>query len=171
MYCTVATQLFCVYANKTITVVFQVEKLESECSQLQQELQDSKDQNELLEFRILELEVSSLPTLLFRSCILGFSLVENNTESTAAVNWFPCFSRLLQVLFLTTGKKQTGSPVEKLQKLKYMYRSKMEKGFRAGAKTNVSLWKYPTSLSMAWGQSELGYVINVLWWIWSVMAQ
>lgn len=35
----------------------QVEKLESDCNRLQQELQDSKDQNELLEFRILELEV------------------------------------------------------------------------------------------------------------------
>lgn len=35
-----------------------MEKLESECSQLQEELQDSRDQNELLEFRILELEVS-----------------------------------------------------------------------------------------------------------------
>uniref|UniRef100_A0A7N6FKN9 Janus kinase and microtubule-interacting protein C-terminal domain-containing protein n=1 Tax=Anabas testudineus TaxID=64144 RepID=A0A7N6FKN9_ANATE len=34
-----------------------VEKVESENSRLQQELQDSKDQNELLEFRILELEV------------------------------------------------------------------------------------------------------------------
>ncbi|XP_023197730.1 janus kinase and microtubule-interacting protein 2-like isoform X1 [Xiphophorus maculatus] len=33
-----------------------MEKLESECSRLQQELQDSRDQNELLEFRILELE-------------------------------------------------------------------------------------------------------------------
>ncbi|KAF6731582.1 Janus kinase and microtubule-interacting protein 2 [Oryzias melastigma] len=33
-----------------------VEKLESDCSRLQQELQDSRDQNELLEFRILELE-------------------------------------------------------------------------------------------------------------------
>ncbi|KAM7374629.1 hypothetical protein PAMP_007276 [Pampus punctatissimus] len=33
-----------------------VEKMDSECSRLQQELQDSKDQNELLEFRILELE-------------------------------------------------------------------------------------------------------------------
>nr|XP_043898590.1 janus kinase and microtubule-interacting protein 2 isoform X3 [Solea senegalensis] len=33
-----------------------VEKLDSECSRLQQELQDSRDQNELLEFRILELE-------------------------------------------------------------------------------------------------------------------
>lgn len=32
--------------------------MESESSRLQQELQDSKDQNELLEFRILELEVS-----------------------------------------------------------------------------------------------------------------
>uniref|UniRef100_A0A3Q3FSK1 Janus kinase and microtubule interacting protein 2 n=1 Tax=Labrus bergylta TaxID=56723 RepID=A0A3Q3FSK1_9LABR len=34
----------------------QVEKMDSECSRLQQELQDSRDQNELLEFRILELE-------------------------------------------------------------------------------------------------------------------
>uniref|UniRef100_A0A7N8X251 Janus kinase and microtubule interacting protein 2 n=1 Tax=Mastacembelus armatus TaxID=205130 RepID=A0A7N8X251_9TELE len=33
-----------------------VEKVETESSRLQQELQDSKDQNELLEFRILELE-------------------------------------------------------------------------------------------------------------------
>lgn len=41
--------------------VVQVEKMDSECSQLQQELQDSKDQNELLEFRILELEVRLLP--------------------------------------------------------------------------------------------------------------
>lgn len=42
--------------------MFQVEKLESECGQVQLELQDSKDQNELLEFRILELEVSALPS-------------------------------------------------------------------------------------------------------------
>ncbi|XP_054481383.1 janus kinase and microtubule-interacting protein 2 isoform X2 [Anoplopoma fimbria] len=34
----------------------QVEKMDTDCSRLQQELQDSKDQNELLEFRILELE-------------------------------------------------------------------------------------------------------------------
>uniref|UniRef100_A0A6Q2ZJW4 Janus kinase and microtubule-interacting protein C-terminal domain-containing protein n=1 Tax=Esox lucius TaxID=8010 RepID=A0A6Q2ZJW4_ESOLU len=34
----------------------QVEKLDTKCSRQQQELQDSKDQNELLEFRILELE-------------------------------------------------------------------------------------------------------------------
>uniref|UniRef100_A0A674AI55 Janus kinase and microtubule interacting protein 2 n=1 Tax=Salmo trutta TaxID=8032 RepID=A0A674AI55_SALTR len=33
-----------------------VEKLDGKCSRQQQELQDSKDQNELLEFRILELE-------------------------------------------------------------------------------------------------------------------
>ena len=32
--------------------------MESECGRAQQELQDSRDQNELLEFRILELEVS-----------------------------------------------------------------------------------------------------------------
>lgn len=37
--------------------LYQIEKLENENGKLQQELQDSKDQNELLEFRILELEV------------------------------------------------------------------------------------------------------------------
>uniref|UniRef100_A0A8C6PB19 Janus kinase and microtubule interacting protein 2 n=1 Tax=Nothobranchius furzeri TaxID=105023 RepID=A0A8C6PB19_NOTFU len=42
--------------EKELTLKGQVEKLESECSRLQQELQDSRDQNELLEFRILELE-------------------------------------------------------------------------------------------------------------------
>uniref|UniRef100_M3ZDP8 Janus kinase and microtubule interacting protein 2 n=1 Tax=Xiphophorus maculatus TaxID=8083 RepID=M3ZDP8_XIPMA len=42
--------------EKELTLKGQMEKLESECSRLQQELQDSRDQNELLEFRILELE-------------------------------------------------------------------------------------------------------------------
>uniref|UniRef100_A0A3Q0RU04 Janus kinase and microtubule interacting protein 2 n=1 Tax=Amphilophus citrinellus TaxID=61819 RepID=A0A3Q0RU04_AMPCI len=42
--------------EKELTLKGQVEKLESDCNRLQQELQDSKDQNELLEFRILELE-------------------------------------------------------------------------------------------------------------------
>lgn len=41
---------------------FQIEKMENENARLQQELQDSKDQNELLEFRILELEVVSICT-------------------------------------------------------------------------------------------------------------
>lgn len=35
----------------------QIDKVETECSRAQLELQDSRDQNELLEFRILELEV------------------------------------------------------------------------------------------------------------------
>lgn len=38
----------------------QMEKQDNENARLQQELQDSKDQNELLEFRILELEVVTL---------------------------------------------------------------------------------------------------------------
>uniref|UniRef100_A0A3B3BEQ6 Janus kinase and microtubule interacting protein 2 n=1 Tax=Oryzias melastigma TaxID=30732 RepID=A0A3B3BEQ6_ORYME len=42
--------------EKELAFKGQVEKLESDCSRLQQELQDSRDQNELLEFRILELE-------------------------------------------------------------------------------------------------------------------
>ena len=41
-----------------LSIVVQVDKLESECSRAHLELQDCKDQNELLEFRILELEVS-----------------------------------------------------------------------------------------------------------------
>uniref|UniRef100_A0A3P9MNK8 Janus kinase and microtubule interacting protein 2 n=1 Tax=Oryzias latipes TaxID=8090 RepID=A0A3P9MNK8_ORYLA len=42
--------------EKELAFKGQVEKMESDCSRLQQELQDSRDQNELLEFRILELE-------------------------------------------------------------------------------------------------------------------
>ncbi|KAM9847045.1 janus kinase and microtubule-interacting protein 2 isoform 2-T2 [Aulostomus maculatus] len=42
--------------EKELTLKGQVDKMESECSRVHQELQDSKDQNELLEFRILELE-------------------------------------------------------------------------------------------------------------------
>uniref|UniRef100_A0A4W4HKY2 Janus kinase and microtubule-interacting protein C-terminal domain-containing protein n=1 Tax=Electrophorus electricus TaxID=8005 RepID=A0A4W4HKY2_ELEEL len=42
--------------EKELTLKGQVEKMDSENVRLQQELQDSKDQNELLEFRILELE-------------------------------------------------------------------------------------------------------------------
>ncbi|KAM4619804.1 janus kinase and microtubule-interacting protein 2 isoform 3-T3 [Polymixia lowei] len=42
--------------EKELTLKGQVDRLDSESNRLQQELQDSKDQNELLEFRILELE-------------------------------------------------------------------------------------------------------------------
>uniref|UniRef100_A0AAX7V0S2 Janus kinase and microtubule-interacting protein C-terminal domain-containing protein n=1 Tax=Astatotilapia calliptera TaxID=8154 RepID=A0AAX7V0S2_ASTCA len=53
-----------------------VEKLESDCNRLQQELQDSKDQNELLEFRILELEVrhKGFSTKLF-CCLINHILL------------------------------------------------------------------------------------------------
>uniref|UniRef100_H2RN88 Janus kinase and microtubule interacting protein 2 n=1 Tax=Takifugu rubripes TaxID=31033 RepID=H2RN88_TAKRU len=44
------------FLQRNQVLLEKVEKLESECSQLQEELQDSRDQNELLEFRILELE-------------------------------------------------------------------------------------------------------------------
>ncbi|KPP69161.1 janus kinase and microtubule-interacting protein 2-like [Scleropages formosus] len=42
--------------EKELTLKGQVEKVEGEIVKIQQELQDSRDQNELLEFRILELE-------------------------------------------------------------------------------------------------------------------
>uniref|UniRef100_A0A672JXX8 Janus kinase and microtubule interacting protein 2 n=1 Tax=Sinocyclocheilus grahami TaxID=75366 RepID=A0A672JXX8_SINGR len=47
-----------IFSQMTFFLMFlrQVEKSENENGKLQQELQDSKDQNELLEFRILELE-------------------------------------------------------------------------------------------------------------------
>lgn len=44
---------------------FQIEKLESENNRLQQELQDARDQNELLEFRNLELEVRLISVIIF----------------------------------------------------------------------------------------------------------
>lgn len=37
--------------------VFQIKQMETEEARLKHEVQDAKDQNELLEFRILELEV------------------------------------------------------------------------------------------------------------------
>lgn len=43
--------------NHEFKYFYQIEKLEAENSRLQQELQDARDQNELLEFRNLELEV------------------------------------------------------------------------------------------------------------------
>ncbi|XP_060941976.1 janus kinase and microtubule-interacting protein 2 isoform X2 [Limanda limanda] len=42
--------------EKELTLRGQMDKLDSESGRMQQELQDSRDQNELLEFRILELE-------------------------------------------------------------------------------------------------------------------
>ncbi|KAM9312927.1 janus kinase and microtubule-interacting protein 2 [Gastrophryne carolinensis] len=45
-----------VFIKRNQELVEKIEKLESENSRLQQELQDSRDQNELLEFRNLELE-------------------------------------------------------------------------------------------------------------------
>uniref|UniRef100_A0A7N6A0C4 Janus kinase and microtubule-interacting protein C-terminal domain-containing protein n=1 Tax=Anabas testudineus TaxID=64144 RepID=A0A7N6A0C4_ANATE len=50
-----------------------VEKVESENSRLQQELQDSKDQNELLEFRILELEVREQVAIIQASTVLSLA--------------------------------------------------------------------------------------------------
>uniref|UniRef100_A0A674MIY5 Janus kinase and microtubule interacting protein 2 n=1 Tax=Takifugu rubripes TaxID=31033 RepID=A0A674MIY5_TAKRU len=57
------------FLQRNQVLLEKVEKLESECSQLQEELQDSRDQNELLEFRILELEVSSLLNLYYLEVI------------------------------------------------------------------------------------------------------
>lgn len=37
--------------------IFQIKQMETEEARLKHEVQDAKDQNELLEFRILELEV------------------------------------------------------------------------------------------------------------------
>uniref|UniRef100_A0A8D3CWV8 Janus kinase and microtubule interacting protein 2 n=1 Tax=Scophthalmus maximus TaxID=52904 RepID=A0A8D3CWV8_SCOMX len=46
------------FLRRNQEILDKMDKSESESSRLQQELQDSRDQNELLEFRILELEVS-----------------------------------------------------------------------------------------------------------------
>lgn len=93
--------------------------MESECSQLQQELQDSKDQNELLEFRILELEVSSLLNLYYLELIFwgpscGCFSKNNTLIDPLQLTGSLVFYRLLQ-FFLITGKTQTESPFGKLQ--------------------------------------------------------
>lgn len=58
--------------------------MDSECSRLQQELQDSRDQNELLEFRILELEVSLLP---------GGHKILKTSHSTSQDSSWSCFGQ------------------------------------------------------------------------------
>uniref|UniRef100_A0A8D2ZXS6 Janus kinase and microtubule interacting protein 2 n=1 Tax=Scophthalmus maximus TaxID=52904 RepID=A0A8D2ZXS6_SCOMX len=58
------------FLRRNQEILDKMDKSESESSRLQQELQDSRDQNELLEFRILELEVShkELPKNIFPQC-------------------------------------------------------------------------------------------------------
>uniref|UniRef100_A0A669CC05 Janus kinase and microtubule interacting protein 2 n=1 Tax=Oreochromis niloticus TaxID=8128 RepID=A0A669CC05_ORENI len=68
-----------------------VEKLDSDCNRLQQELQDSKDQNELLEFRILELEVrhkefsTNLNNLCLRKSLIVFFVQNLRNEEQVAI--------------------------------------------------------------------------------------
>ncbi|CAB1316759.1 unnamed protein product [Coregonus sp. 'balchen'] len=61
-----------------------VEKLDAKCGRQQQELQDSKDQNELLEFRILELEDVCVPDLIKLLDILGDNGWIQQIEGTEA---------------------------------------------------------------------------------------
>lgn len=53
----------------------QIEKMDNENARLQQELQDSKDQNELLEFRILELEVVPISPPFPKETLLSLRLI------------------------------------------------------------------------------------------------
>ncbi|XP_078087770.1 janus kinase and microtubule-interacting protein 2 isoform X2 [Mustelus asterias] len=59
--------------EKALAQKGQIERLDTEVSQLQQEVQDSRDQNELLEFRILELEERERRSPAFNLQITPFS--------------------------------------------------------------------------------------------------
>lgn len=76
--------------------------MESDCSRLQQELQDSRDQNELLEFRILELEVSSVNLNLFSRLML----VKCKTSLIINVLRFNVTTTDSRKLLLLSKKKQ-----------------------------------------------------------------
>ncbi|KAG2455242.1 JKIP2 protein, partial [Polypterus senegalus] len=71
--------------EKELTQKGQIEKLEADVSRLQQELQDSRDQNELLEFRILELEDVCIPDLIKLLDILGDNGNLRNEEQVAII--------------------------------------------------------------------------------------
>ncbi|KAH0629728.1 hypothetical protein JD844_012037 [Phrynosoma platyrhinos] len=62
-----------------------IEKLETDNHRLQQELQDARDQNELLEFRNLELEDVSIPDLIKQLDILGDNGNLRNEEQVAII--------------------------------------------------------------------------------------
>lgn len=81
--------------------------MESECSQLQDELQDSKDQNELLEFRILELEVGARVSF-------KVSLKQKSHISRDKINLEKCILVIIFILkfiiyFKTKEQKQKGT--------------------------------------------------------------
>ncbi|XP_048459622.1 janus kinase and microtubule-interacting protein 2 isoform X3 [Rhincodon typus] len=59
--------------EKALAQKGQIERLDAEVAQLQQEIQDSRDQNELLEFRILELEERERRSPAFNLQITPFS--------------------------------------------------------------------------------------------------
>ncbi|EPY75816.1 janus kinase and microtubule-interacting protein 2 [Camelus ferus] len=63
----------------------QIEKQEAENHRLQQELQDARDQNELLEFRNLELEDVNIPDLIKQLDILGDNGNLRNEEQVAII--------------------------------------------------------------------------------------
>ncbi|KAF4015210.1 hypothetical protein G4228_006541 [Cervus hanglu yarkandensis] len=62
-----------------------IEKQEAENHRLQQELQDARDQNELLEFRNLELEDVNIPDLIKQLDILGDNGNLRNEEQVAII--------------------------------------------------------------------------------------
>ncbi len=77
----------------------QIKNMEMEETRLKNEIQDAKDQNELLEFRILELEVS----LTWRSFYSKMCHVFSSMSDTDLNFWN---RRIIMMLFFSPGKRE-----------------------------------------------------------------
>lgn len=57
--------------SKSAPAPSQIKQMQTEESRLKHDIQDAKDQNELLEFRILELEVRRESSMIAMATVLG----------------------------------------------------------------------------------------------------
>lgn len=90
----------------------QIKNMEMEETRLKNEIQDVKDQNELLEFRILELEVS----LTWRSL---YSRMCHVFASMSDTDWNVWNRRVIMILFFSLQERERRSPAINFQNIHF----------------------------------------------------
>lgn len=90
----------------------QIKNMEMEETRLKNEIQDAKDQNELLEFRILELEVS----LTWRSFYSKMCHVFSSMSDTDLNFWY---RRIIMMLFFFLQERERRSPAINFQNIHF----------------------------------------------------